>query len=397
MSGIFSAGSSAIGYLYQVRYALYMILDKIDLEVSIEGLDDVSFEENGKAVELLQLKHHINQQATLTDGCSDLWKTIRVWSEAIKFEQVIVSGVMFSLITTSTAAHNSIASLLKLNKERNPKKAQSMLVSYAQKSKSKTNQSAYQSFLSLSDEQQIALIENIYIIDKSENILNVENMIKKELRLSARPRYLNALYERLEGWWCQKTIEHLANGSKNTIKGIEVHEKLQEILEQLRDESLPIDYLHEDPPEVNPKEDKRRFVQQLKIIAVSNKRIENAMRDFYRASEQRSRWVSDELVSVGELINYERRLVEEWEEQFEIVNEMTGEEEDIDEKELQSKGRVLYNEVIKLQYLNIRRNVTEPYIMRGSLHILANTKMPKIGWHPFFKEILELGGKEEAI
>ena len=54
MPNMFSAGSSAVGYLYQIRYALYLILKKIDLEISIERLDDVAFESEGSPIELLQ-------------------------------------------------------------------------------------------------------------------------------------------------------------------------------------------------------------------------------------------------------------------------------------------------------------------------------------------------------
>jgi len=117
----FSAGSSALGYLFQARFSLHLILQKMDCEVSIERLDDVTFEENGSPVELLQLKHHINTSANLTDGSPDLWKTIRVWSEAVKSKKITLPNVVLSLVTTSTAPDGSIASLLRSNNKRDPK------------------------------------------------------------------------------------------------------------------------------------------------------------------------------------------------------------------------------------------------------------------------------------
>ena len=52
--------------------------------------------------------------------------------------------------------------------------------------------------------------------------------------------------------------------------------------------------------------DKRPFVRQLRRVNVGGKRIEYAIRDFYRASEQRSRWLRQDLLVDGELAKYEQ-------------------------------------------------------------------------------------------
>ena len=60
----YSAAPSALGYIYQVRYALLESLRRLrkgqDFVVAIETLDDVVFEQDGEAPELLQTKHHVN-------------------------------------------------------------------------------------------------------------------------------------------------------------------------------------------------------------------------------------------------------------------------------------------------------------------------------------------------
>ena len=106
MSSSFSAGPQALGYLYQVRYALDLILEnREELRVSIESLDDVTFEEQGSPIELLQLKHH-TKTASLTDRSSDLWKTIRVWSSFVK-DGSVNSDTLLTLVTTGVAPDNS--------------------------------------------------------------------------------------------------------------------------------------------------------------------------------------------------------------------------------------------------------------------------------------------------
>ena len=61
----FSAVDSTLGYLYQVRLALFWTLRRLKTDpgflIGIETLDDVTFETTGgKPTELLQTKHHKN-------------------------------------------------------------------------------------------------------------------------------------------------------------------------------------------------------------------------------------------------------------------------------------------------------------------------------------------------
>ena len=44
----------------------------------------------------------------------------------------------------------------------------------------------------------------------------------------------------------------------------------------------------------------------------------HALREYFRAYVQRSRWVKEDLVNTDELPRYERRLREEWERHFAI-------------------------------------------------------------------------------
>lgn len=115
MSSKYTAGPQTLGYLYQSRYALYLILTgSEDAELSLEKFDDISFDKNGSPKELLQLKHHIDKKASLTDKSPDLWKTIRVWSENINQNKISVPQTVLSLITTASTPDESIASLLRL-------------------------------------------------------------------------------------------------------------------------------------------------------------------------------------------------------------------------------------------------------------------------------------------
>ncbi|MCB0213442.1 MAG: hypothetical protein KDJ52_29130 [Anaerolineae bacterium] len=387
----FSAGPQALGYLYQIRYALYLILNSPEeLELSIESLDDIVFEENGSPQELLQLKHHTTP-ASLTDSSSDLWKTIRIWSTNLRERKISLPNTVLTLVTTSQAPDDSIAALLRPDNNRQYRLAATKLLDIANTSTNTSLTSSFDAFKALTPNQQEILANSIQILDNSPSISDTTDQIKYRLNLTARRQYLDALYERLEGWWLDKMVRHLSGGSVDLITGFEVRDKIYDIAEQFRPEALPIDYLGAEPPTPpDPDADNRRFVMQLKEIAVNNRRIEKAILDYYRAFEQRSRWAREDLLIGDELEQYEKKLVDEWERFYlAMQDDLQLDEATATEQDLKQFGREVYRWVDQVAKIHIRPRVTEEYVMRGSFHILADHNPPGVWWHPLFVKRLQ--------
>ncbi|ARV59809.1 hypothetical protein BZZ01_15285 [Nostocales cyanobacterium HT-58-2] len=388
MSTGFSAGSQALGYLFQARYALYLVLtNKEELELAVESLDDITFFENeNNPTELLQLKHHTTQ-ASLTDSSSDLWKTIRVWSTQLQENKISLPDTLLTLVTTAEAPANSAAFLLRPVKARDSKRACEILLQVANKSENKNLTKSFEAFKALNPTQQQQLIDSIQIIDSSLDIIDITPKIKEKL-IAVRREHRDAVYERLEGWWFAKVVKHLRDNSVNFISGFEVRDKICEINDQFKPDALPIDFFDlEIPEQPEISQDNRRFVAQLKEIAVQNKRIEKAILDYYRAFEQRSRWAREELLFGGEIEQYEKRLIDEWERyMLALQDEMSDSDES--EVELKKLGRKVFNWMEQEADIRIRSQVTEPYVMRGSYHMLADQNLPRVHWHPKFVERL---------
>ncbi|ANS76487.1 hypothetical protein AWM70_19480 [Paenibacillus yonginensis] len=383
----FSANAQALGYFYQARYALYMLLkSNPDLHISIEKLDDIAFEKDGTPIELIQTKHHMNSVSSLTNSCSDLWKTIRIWSTAVQNGEVSTESIKFTLITTGVAPEGSIASKLYPYQEyRDVQTALSLLNEVAEKSTSHSNRMAYEVFLGLSEIQREQLISCVYVLDASPNIVDTKEDILRELRYATRPEFKEAVYQRLEGIWFNKVIQHLSSDSLNTISQTEIVDYINDLQEQFHQDNLPIDFLdYIAPAEESIAEHQRVFIEQLKLVAVSQPRIQKAISDYYRAYEQRSRWVRDELLFVNELEMYETRLIDEWERRFEAMKE---DFEDDSEPQIKKAGRALFNWMDQEANIHIRPRCTEPYVMRGSYHLLSNQL--RVGWHADFINRLE--------
>lgn len=385
----FSAADAALGYLYQVRVALLWALrsfkDGAQFGVSLETLDDVTFEANGTPAELLQTKHHRGRLANLTDASPDLWKSLRVWFEG-HASKAFAPGTFLNLITTAKAGESSAAGHLRRS-PRDVEAALKALEGTARSSGNKENASAYGVFLKESPAVRRDIVESIFVLDCASDIADLDHELRMEVMWAVERKHQGAFLERLEGWWFRRVVQQLFHvGSGDRILAEELESQMSDLREQFKQDALPID---EDLLRFTLDDATREghadsaFVRQIELIGASKARIGAAVRDYYRAFEQRSRWMRNELVFVGELEKFERSLVEEWELVFERMKDELGAEGSEEAKVRAARSLLGWAEVAVIP---IRPAVTTPFVTRGSLHMLANDI--RIGWHPEFRERL---------
>lgn len=383
----FSAVASVTGYLYQCRYALLESLrrmrDEVDFQVCIESLDDVVFEQQGNAPDLLQTKHHHNRAADLTDASVDLWKTLRIWCEGIQNHSLQI-GSRFFLITTATAGTGSAAEMLRPGASRNVSGALDRLRSTAATSANQTNARAYRVFNAFDPKHQKSLLDDVIVIDSASSIVTLDSDIRKEIFHAVDRHFLDAFLSRLEGWWFRRVIQHLTDESGEPILSSEILDIMNNLRESLREDNLPIDDDIEQLEVDASGYQGRIFVEQLHLIQISNARVVSAIRDYYRAFFQRSRWVREELVGVGALDRYEKRLRDAWQARFLIMRDELGDA--AAEEEMRQAAKQVYKWVETDQLPRIRPQCQDGFVARGSFHILADHL--KVGWHPEFESRL---------
>lgn len=388
----FNAAPSAAGYLYQARLALALCLKYVNvdagIEVGIERLDDVSFEINGTALELLQAKHHIDRVASLTDKSVDIWKTLRVWSEAAAKDPTLPARTRLALMTTGSAPDDSAAAKLRpagaypVGKARDPKAAAALLDLVAEAGGNQELKAAYAAFLALSPTMRISLLSSIEILDDQPLVTDLGEAIENDLRMLAPRGQVAIARERLEGWWWPRVCKALTASPAETISVLEVEAKLDDIRDGLKRDALVADQEHVDPTtdEIADYEG-RPFVRQLKVVGVGGNRIEYAKRDFYRAFTQRSKWVREHLVFDGEIAKYELTLIEEWQPRFQQMRDKIGNGE-ITDAARRDAGQELYSWVEADARFPFR-TVSQRFLTVGSYHILANDL--RVGWHPDYE------------
>lgn len=393
MSSTDSAPESALGYLHQFETALFLLLKNPDIAIGIEHIDDISFTRNENLEEAIQLKHHIRNHGNITDSSTDLWKTIGNWITGIN-DNTAPKNIVRTLITTASASANSIAELLSPQQEkRNVEEAQIKLQRIARESSSTTNRQYYENFTQFGEINQKSLLETVKIITSSPNFAEIQTEINKILNIFVRKEHRNQFYERLWGWWVNSITDKFVKHEKAIISYDELSAQIQDIRDQFSQENLPIDFATVQPDNSLSFRD-RLFVKQLEWVRVGDERINLAILDYWRAYQQKSKWVRDELLFDNELDKYELRLIDAWRRRFLIMRDELSASASNTQKEI--KGREVYNWAETTTELCIRERCTEPYVTRGSFHMLANKK--EIGWHiDFIEKIRALTDRAEGV
>ncbi len=385
----YSAGEQSLGYIYQSRFALLKLLQlPEEVAICIEKDDDLDFVDVEGKKTLVSLKHKASGER-LTDLSTDFWRSVRIWLDRYKRDGKTECSLRFFLFTTNEVTEDSFQ-----NNFLPDKNVSLSIVTLADTVLSKSTSQVIlpirNEFDLLVDNEKYDFLSRIVIFDQSPRITDIPKVIMDQHMRTVRREFRQPVLERLEGWWNNLVIKVLTGDRTSEVFGYEVSDKLSAITEEFKNDNLPIDFRGEKPEgEIDPENDPRLFVAQLREIKILPNRIQSAIYDYYRAFEQRASWARENVLIDGEVENYENRLVEEWERYRDVIFE--GLEEDSAEAKMIEAGKELYKWAeFNTTELRIRARVSEPYVVRGNFHILANNRpLPRIYWHPLFLERLD--------
>jgi hypothetical protein len=377
----FEASASAIGYVYQLRKALHSCVERhglgLDWFIAIEAGDDVEEVVEGGRI-LYQLKHRA-AGVTMTDKSKDLWKTLRIWAHAITNKRVDLEETDLFLLTTADLPTDSASFLLQpaASGVRDEAHALEALVTARHASISRENKKAYEAFDELSDEERRRMLARVQVVGNAPDVDAVEGLLLQRAVLAVGHKYASSFLQRLEGWFYQRTIRQLRAEEMDAVTGDEFDQVFTDLRNQFRPENLPIDEdiegLEPDPSDYGG----MTFVRQLHLVDVGSTRVGIAVRDYMRAFTQRSRWSNENLLLPGEISRYERRLIEEWKDLFAEMEDDLGTE--ATEAEKVAAAKAIYKWATLEARRRIRPDCDEPFVSKGSFHILADDL--RVGWH----------------
>ncbi len=415
--GDYSAAASGLGYLQQQTvYSLFLMLDRHEPHVSIriEGLDAIAVLDKNALRELLQIKHHIKPNSSLSNRSLDLWNTIGIWSDYAKRDLIVFPDTRLTLLTTSNLPENSIAALLRPEYGRNPQLACQQLQEEASSCKltrtsleklsqkelpelllqrlkrianvkypsekefwealerecsgiddleryqglilshvkaSRKLQKAFDMFMNLSLEQQERLVESIQILNSSPNIIEVIQKIGNAMH-NVSLEYRQEVRHKLQGWWFDIVVEHLYNGSEEMISKIMVENQVASISRPYIPK-LPEDFEPAEEFDPDAKEwEKERFVRQLRAIDTREPLVKMAIRYQHRAFGQRTKWRNSGRTTFEQITRYEQELTDFWKEHY---NDLLDETEDEYQAQIDDLDENTLKKFGKELYKKIRR------------------------------------------
>ena len=387
----YAAGEQGLGYIYQPRFGLLKLLQLPEsTSILIEKDDDLDFIAKDGIKTLASLKHK-GVGDRLTDLSTDFWKSVRIWLARYNRDGRSEASLRFFLFSTGAVSDTSFLRhfLFEAPVEDGEVESLSQITAdVLAKTESKLIGPIAEEFHKLNGDEKEDFLSRIVIFDGGPRIEDVPSIIKGQHMRSIQRDNRDAIFERLEGWWNDTIVNLLVGKRAEAIFGYEVSDKLSAFAEEYKSDNLPITFRGKVPAgEIDADNDPRLFVVQLREIGVASSRIRNAILDYYRAFEQRSSWARESLLIPGEMEEYEDRLVDEWSRYRDVAFEEL-DEQSADEV-LMEAGKVLYRwadlESGNSNSLRIRERVTEPYVVRGGFHILANCRpFPRVYWHPRF-------------
>lgn len=394
-----SAKPSYIGYVYQGFYALLLLLDSADnTQVSIETKDDIEIADP-KNLTLFQLKHNMGlTPPRLTLSNEGFWKTIVIWSKYADDKQVgclmFVTSAEISTSSPLKKIENKYCKVsdlkqLVLDIEKEAKNViDQRLDANAKKKKKLPHEVKYkgcEAYLTMSANQREMLLAKMVIVSKAVQIQNIPDEVMKKMLLIPL-KYRSTISTKLIEWWSIRVVRSLYNKSEEVIYRSELQQKVFELIQECREDSLSNEYKNRNPDDMEIYKDSN-MEKQIKAVKGGSARVSRATKARWRAMNQRKVWLMSDISVVPKIDEFDRGLKEEWKDKFDI---MTEDCKKTDEDEKCNRGLALldwtHDEAPKV-VPPIVEKWNDDFLVRGSYQELADKG--EVGWHPDYESVIE--------
>lgn len=391
-----SAEAAALGFYYQTFYALLLLLKKTsdNATIGVETLDDVELETNGQRL-LFQLKHSmIDSPPPITLKSRSLWSTIKVWIDALpelelsetRFHLIAVAKIpnddVLTTLTSQSADRRGLAMAMKEEAQRVIDER--LAAAEGNRKQPYANRFAgCEAFLGLSESERLNLLRRTFIEQGNPKITDIEDQVVGELHI-VRPSDQRMAATRLIEWWDLQIVYSLCGKRDRLISRAELQNQVTVIIGDLDQEKLFPDFEMVSQPE-NYQPD-GMLARQIDLVKGKRSDLSKAIREEWRAREQRSKWLNENPSMATVIGNYDQVLQEYWSDRHEQMAEDCGKLEDHERRVEGLKLLRWTHEDAPNTVRPIDERWNAAYYVRGSYQVLAINL--KVGWHPDFADLL---------
>jgi hypothetical protein len=396
-SNVHAAEGPALGFWYQALYALLTLvaLTTDDAAIGLEQLDDIELKADGHTL-LYQLKHSIKEAPpSISLKSKSLWRTIKAWIDVLPSLTLhettlhlvtvaeIVADDPLEVLTDDSADRTNLAVALT---------EEAIRVREARKAASKADKAlpyadradGCEAFLALGETDRLNLLRRAVIRPCSPAVSRVEAEIARHLHILP-PEQRGPVAERLVAWWDRQVVYSLCGKRERIISRAELQSQISAIVAEVDQGKLYPDFETISQPE--DYEPDGMLGRQIKLVNGTRFDHERAIREEWKAREQRARWLNSNPAMAGTINDYDLVLKEHWSDRHaQLAEECTSLE---DEGKCASGLKLL--RWTHMQAPTTVRPIAQgwgaAYYVRGSYQVLAINLI--VGWHPDYANLLK--------
>jgi hypothetical protein len=399
-SGTHAAEGSALGFWYQAYFALLTLVSLVtdDAAIGIEQLDDVELKADGQTL-LYQLKHSISASPPpITIKSSSLWRTVKVWIDALP--RLTLAETTLHLIAVGTIPSDSpLRALTDPDADRADlvaaMTAEAERVIEAREAAAKAKKTlpfpnrvdGCRAFLALSEPERLNLLRRTVIRPDSPTVAEIEQKIAGHFQF-VLPEHRPAVAKRLIEWWDRQIVYSLCGERDRVITRAELQSQIMAVVADLEQGKLVAEFETVSHPEDYQPDG--MLARQIELVKGKPYDLERAIREEWKAREQRARWLADNPAMATKITAYDAVLREHWSDRHaELVDACASLKEDGKCESGLKLLRWTHHEA-PTAVRPIAEGWGAPYYVRGSYQVLAINL--KVGWHPDYETLLG-GGK----
>jgi hypothetical protein len=391
-----SAEAAALGFYFQSFFALLTLLaqETDNAAVGIEQLDDVELKANGQNL-LYQLKHSISETPPpITLKSKALWKTLKVWIDILP--SISLSETTLHLVTVAKLGSDSALSAL-MDGDSNRSELVDALLQEAQQvvdaraAASKAGKAlphadridGCSAFLALNETDRLNLLRRTTIQPGSPAVTDIEENIAAHLKLLPSEQR-SIVARRLVEWWDRQIVYSLCGKRERVIARGELQHQISAIVSDIEQDKLVPDFEVASPPEDYQPDG--MLARQIKLVDGKRSDLLKAIREEWRAREQRSKWLNGSPAMATTINDYDLVLEEHWSDRHCEMAELCAElDNDAKCKSGLNILRWTHNEAPNI-VRPIAAGWNAAYYVRGSYQVLAIDL--KVGWHADYTKLL---------
>lgn len=394
-----SAEAAALGFYYQSFFALLTLLKQNtdNAAVTIERLDDVELQSDGQKL-LYQLKHSLSTPPpAISLKSRALWRTVKVWVDILP--TLTLSEATLHLVAVGNiSAGSPLKALTEPDTDRDElalalkEEAQRVIDERAAVSNTDPKKQlpyedrvdGCEAFLSLDETMQLNFLRRAVIQQSSPSVAEIEDLIADHINILP-PDQRSKVAERLVEWWDRQIVYSLCGKRARVVFRAELQQQISAIVGDIEQSKLVADF-----ETVNPPEDYQpngMLTRQIKLVEGARSDHAKAIREEWKAREQRSKWLTSNPAMAATIHEYDRVLEEYWSDRHCRIIEECAEVKDKDKRESGLKLLRWSHDDAPNAVRPIANGWNAAYYVRGTYQVLAINL--KVGWHPDYATLLK--------